>query len=37
MTVGLIALGIILLIWVLTWDEQTDVSSPAEPGEQKHA
>jgi hypothetical protein len=37
MTVGLIVLGIILLIWVLTWEEPGEGVSPVEPGEHKHA
>jgi hypothetical protein len=36
MTIGLIALGILMLIWVLTWDESTEAVSP-EPGERHHA
>lgn len=33
MTIGLIALGILMLIWVLTWDEPGKVVSPPNHGE----
>jgi hypothetical protein len=35
--IGLIALGILMLIWVLTWDEPGEAASPGHPGENKPA
>lgn len=35
--IGFIILGIILLVWVLTWDEPGETVSPAEAREHKHA
>jgi len=35
--IGFIVLGVILLIWVLTWDEPGNGVPSVDPGEHNHA